>query len=96
MLAGGGASMRGWLIIGAALATLLTTFLATNVALYGALLSAQAACADGLFVGWIVGLRTTATSGPPRPRRGPRWSARSLTRHPTIRPAPRLAIIEPV
>jgi hypothetical protein len=63
ILAGGGAFVLGWfsVIIGAALATLLTTFLTTNATLYNALLSAQAASAYGLFVGWIVGLLTMAT-----------------------------------
>ena len=66
VLAGGGAFVLGWfsVIVGAALATLLTTFLTTNATLYNALLSVEAGSAYGLFVGWIVGLLTTATRRP--------------------------------
>jgi hypothetical protein len=63
VLGGGATFVLGWfsVIIGAAVATLLTTFLTTNATLYNALLSAQAASAYGLFVGWIVGLLTATT-----------------------------------
>jgi hypothetical protein len=66
MLASGGALVVGWfsVIIGAALASLLTTFLTTSASLYNALLSAQTASAYGLFVGWIVGLAATAARRP--------------------------------
>jgi hypothetical protein len=66
VLAGGGAFVLGWfsVIIAAALATLLTTFLTTSATLYNALLSVDAASAYGLFVGWIVGLLTAATRRP--------------------------------
>ena len=64
VLAGGGAFVLGWfsVIVGAALATLLTTFLTTDATLYNALLSAQSASGYGLFVGWIVGLLAAATT----------------------------------
>jgi len=67
VLGGGATFVLGWfaVIIGAALATLLTTFLTTNATLYNALLSAQAASAYGLFVGWIVGLLSAATTRRP-------------------------------
>jgi hypothetical protein len=60
---GGGAFVLGWfsVIIGAALAALLTTFLTTTASLYTALVAAGAASIYGLFVGWIVGLLTAAT-----------------------------------
>jgi hypothetical protein len=60
---GGGAFVLGWfsVIIGAALSALLTAFLTTNASLYNALLAAGAASMYGLFVGWIVGLLSTAT-----------------------------------
>jgi hypothetical protein len=60
---GGGAFVLGWfsVIIGAALAALLTAFLTTTASLYVALLDAGSASMYGLFVGWIVGLLTAAT-----------------------------------
>jgi len=66
LAAGGGAFVLGWfsVLVGAALATLLTTFLTTNATLYNALLSAQAASAYGLFVGWIVGMVAAVTRRP--------------------------------
>jgi hypothetical protein len=62
-IGGGGAFVLGWfsVIIGAALAALLTAFLTTTASLYAALLDAGAASMYGLFVGWIVGLLTAAT-----------------------------------
>jgi hypothetical protein len=62
-LGGGGAFVLGWfsVIIGAALAALLTTFLTSTASLYNALLGAGQASMYGLFVGWIVGLLTAAT-----------------------------------
>ena len=49
----------GWfaIILGAALAALLTAFLTADASLYGGFLAAEAAAAYGLFVGWIVGIR---------------------------------------
>jgi hypothetical protein len=63
VIGGGGAFMLGWfsVIIGAAVAGLLTAFLTTDASLYNALLSAGAASVYGLFTGWIVGLLTAAT-----------------------------------
>ena len=60
---GGGAFLLGWfsVVLGAAVAGLLTTFLTTNASLYSALVTAAAASVYGLFVGWIVGLAAAAT-----------------------------------
>jgi hypothetical protein len=60
---GGGAFVLGWfsVIIGAAVAALLTAFLTTNASLYNALLAAGAASVYGLFTGWIVGFLAAAT-----------------------------------
>ena len=62
-LGGGGAFVLGWfaVIIGAALAALLTTFLTSTASLYNALMGAGQASMYGLFVGWIVGLLSAAT-----------------------------------
>lgn len=59
----GGAFMLGWfsVIIGAAIAALLTAFLTSDASLYNALGAAGAASMYGLFVGWIVGLLAAAT-----------------------------------
>ena len=59
----GGAFVLGWfaVIIGAALAALLTAFLTTDASVYNALLGANQAASYGLFVGWIVGLAAAAT-----------------------------------
>lgn len=63
VVGGGGAFILGWfsVVIGAAIAALLTAFLTTDASLYNALLSAAAASVYGLFVGWIVGLLAAAT-----------------------------------
>jgi hypothetical protein len=62
-----GSFFLGWFatILGAALASLLTSFLTANASLYGALLSTGGAAAYGLFVGWIVGIAATAGRTPP-------------------------------
>jgi hypothetical protein len=59
--AGAGAFFLGWfaVILGAALAALLTAFLTRDASLYGALLSAIGAAGYGLVVGWIVGIATS-------------------------------------
>ncbi|MDT5023603.1 MAG: hypothetical protein QOE61_29 [Micromonosporaceae bacterium] len=60
---GGGAFVLGWfsVILGAAIAALLTAFLTTDASLYNALQAAASASTYGLFVGWIVGLAAAAT-----------------------------------
>jgi hypothetical protein len=60
---GGSAFVLGWfsVIIGAAIAALLTSFLTTDSSLYNALLAASGASIYGLFVGWIVGLFSALT-----------------------------------
>jgi hypothetical protein len=61
--AGAGTFFLGWfaVILGAALAAMLTAFLVKDTSsLYWALRTAQDAAGYGLFVGWIVGLATTA------------------------------------
>ncbi len=60
---GGGAFMLGWfaVILGAAIAGLLTAFLTSDATLYNALVTAAQASVYGLFVGWIVGLAAAAT-----------------------------------
>jgi hypothetical protein len=67
VVGGGGAFVLGWftVIIGAALAALLTAFLTTNASLYNALLAAGSASVYGLFTGWIVGFLTAATRRAP-------------------------------
>jgi hypothetical protein len=61
-----GAFILGWfaVIIGAAIAALLTAFLTTDASLFNALQAAAAASIYGLFVGWIVGLAAAATRPP--------------------------------
>ncbi len=60
---GGGAFLLGWfsVILGAAIAGLLTAFLTTDSTLYNGLITAAQASVYGLFVGWIVGLAAAAT-----------------------------------
>src|SRR3979490_3395586 len=55
---GGGAFILGWfsVILGAAIAALLTAFLTTDASLFNALQAAASASIYGLFVGWIAGL----------------------------------------
>ena len=60
-ISGGAAGfLIGWasLIFAAALAAFVTAFIISNPSLLGALGSAQAGSAYGLFVGWIVGIAT--------------------------------------
>jgi hypothetical protein len=60
---GGGAFMLGWfaVIIGAAVAGLLTAFITTTASAFTALQAAAGAATYGLFVGWLVGLAAAAT-----------------------------------
>lgn len=60
---GGGAFLLGWfsVILGAAIAGMLTAFLTSDSSFYNALLTAAQASVYGLFVGWIVGLAAAAT-----------------------------------
>jgi hypothetical protein len=53
-----GGVVLGWfaVILGGAVAALLTAFLTTDATLYAALLAALQAAGYGLFVGWIVGI----------------------------------------
>jgi hypothetical protein len=59
-----GGFMLGWfsVIVGAALAAMLTAFIATQASLFNALNSAAAASVYGLFVGWIIGIAAAMTS----------------------------------
>jgi len=63
---GMGAFILGWfsLIIGAAIAALLTAFLTTDASFYNALNAAAAASIYGLFIGWVVGIAAAATRRP--------------------------------
>ena len=56
----------GWfaVILGAAVAALVTAFVTTDASLYKALTDAGGASVYGLFVGWIVGLVTAAARRP--------------------------------
>lgn len=65
VVGGAGAFMLGWfsVILGAAVAALLTAFLTTEASFYNALLAAASASVYGLFTGWIVGLLAAATRG---------------------------------
>lgn len=60
---GVGAFILGWfsVIIGAAVAALLTAFLTTDASFFNALQGAASASTYGLFVGWIVGIAAAAT-----------------------------------
>ncbi|MGE5829518.1 MAG: hypothetical protein ACM30G_14330 [Micromonosporaceae bacterium] len=64
VVGGPGGFILGWfsVIVGAALAALITAFMMTQASLYNALNSAAAASVYGLFVGWIVGLTAGLTS----------------------------------
>jgi hypothetical protein len=61
-----GAFVLGWfsVILGAAVAALLTAFITTDATLYNALNSAAAASIYGLFVGWIIGIAAAMTRRP--------------------------------
>ena len=63
VVGGMGAFILGWfsVIVGAAIAALLTAFLTTQASFYNALLAAASASVYGLFVGWIVGIAAAAT-----------------------------------
>jgi hypothetical protein len=63
VIGGAAGFLLGWaaLIFGSALAAFLTAFIVSNPSLLGALASAAAASAYGLFAGWIVG-GATATA----------------------------------
>jgi hypothetical protein len=66
VVGGAGAFVLGWfaVIVGAAIAALLTAFITTDASLYNALLSAASASTYGLFVGWIVGIAAALTRRP--------------------------------
>jgi hypothetical protein len=51
-------------IIGAAIAAVLTTFIMTDASLYNALREAASASGYGLIVGWIVGLAAAMARRP--------------------------------
>ena len=61
---GMGAFILGWfsLIVGAAIAALLTAFLTSDASFYNALPAAAAASIYGLFIGWVVGIAAAATN----------------------------------
>lgn len=63
VVGGMGAFILGWfsVIVGAAVAALLTAFLTTDASLFNALQAAASASIYGLFVGWIVGIGAAAT-----------------------------------
>lgn len=60
---GFGAFVLGWfsVILGAAVAGLLTAFITTTASAFTALQAAAGAATYGLFVGWLVGLAAAAT-----------------------------------
>jgi hypothetical protein len=64
VVGGPGAFILGWfsVIVGAALAALITAFMMTDASLYNALNSAAVASVYGLFVGWIVGIAAALTN----------------------------------
>jgi hypothetical protein len=64
--AGAGAFVLGWaaLVFGSALAAFITGFVVSNPSFIGALESAAAGSAYGLFVGWIVGIATSTAKRP--------------------------------
>ena len=66
VVGGSGAFVLGWfsVILGAAVAALLTAFITTDATLYNALNSAAAASIYGLFVGWIIGIAAAMTRRP--------------------------------
>ena len=66
VVGGTGAFILGWfsVIVGAAIAALLTAFLTTDASFFNALQAAASASIYGLFVGWVVGLATAATRRP--------------------------------
>jgi len=59
---GAGSFFLGWfaVMLGAALAALLTAFLTSGSSLYGAMTASLTAAGYGLFVGWIVGIAAAA------------------------------------
>jgi hypothetical protein len=66
LVGGTGAFILGWfsLILGAAVAALLTAFLTTDASVFNALQAAASASIYGLFVGWVVGFAAAATRRP--------------------------------
>ena len=66
LLGGSGAFVLGWfaVIIGAAIAAILTNFIMTDASLYNALREAISASGYGLIVGWIVGLASAMARRP--------------------------------
>jgi len=66
VVGGSGAFVLGWfsVIVGAAVAALLTAFITTNSSFYTALTAAASASIYGLFVGWIVGFMAALTRRP--------------------------------
>jgi hypothetical protein len=66
VVGGSGAFVLGWfsVILGAAVAALLTAFITTDATLYNALNSAASASIYGLFVGWIIGIAAAMTRRP--------------------------------
>ncbi|WP_144125132.1 hypothetical protein [Catellatospora sichuanensis] len=62
---GAGGFLLGWsaLIFGSALAAFITAFIISNPTFVGALQSAAAGSAYGLFVGWVVGALTGTAKG---------------------------------
>jgi hypothetical protein len=66
LLGGSGAFVLGWfaVIIGAAIAAILTTFIMTDASLYNALREAASASGYGLVVGWIVGIAAAMARRP--------------------------------
>jgi hypothetical protein len=63
VVGGMGPFVLGWfsVILGAAVAALLTAFLTTDASFFNALQAAASASIYGLFVGWIIGLAAAAT-----------------------------------
>ena len=66
VVGGVGAFVLGWfsVILGAAIAALLTAFLTSDASLYNALQAAAGASVYGLFIGWIVGIMAALTRRP--------------------------------
>lgn len=66
VVGGAGAFMLGWfaVIVGAAIAALLTAFITTDASFFNALQAAASASTYGLFVGWIVGIMAALTRRP--------------------------------
>jgi hypothetical protein len=65
LASGAGSFFIGWfaVILGGAVAALLTAFIVADATLYSGLLAAGSAAVYGLLVGWIVGIATSAGRG---------------------------------